>query len=119
MIRERKITADASIDPTEARRRLEKLCELLERATAVPCGSFGNAAAAAVEDPAGTSGRDAFAKYVNDSYAYPKSLERTVYGAAPEFERVFGEGSPELAFHVGFAGLVEITSTGKTEYALR
>ncbi len=115
----RSIVADPGIDAAEARRRLERLCELVELSTAAACGGFGDAAAATVADPSGGSGRTSFAKFVNDAYRYPASLERVVYGPRPEFGRVFAAGSPELAFHAALAGLVEIENTGDTEYALR
>ena len=72
-----------------------------------------------VADPSGTAGPQAFAKFVNDEYRYPSSLERVVYGPRPEFGRVFFPGSPELAFHEPLAGLVDVVSAGDTEYALR
>lgn len=115
----RSIVADAGIDAAEARRRLERLCELVELAAAAPRGSFGDAAAATAAEPSGDAGPKAFAKFVADEYRYPTSLEREVYGPRPEFGRVFFPGSPELAFHEALAGLVEIESAGGTEYALR
>ena len=115
----RAIRAAPEIDAAEARRRLARLCELLELAAAAPRGGFGEAAAAVVGDPAGDAGPRAFARFVNDEYRYPASLERTVYGPRPEFGQVFFPESPELLFHAAIAGLVEIESTGDTEYALR
>lgn len=115
----RTITAAAEIDPAEARRRLERLCTLLEAAAAAPCGSFDGAAAAAGADPSGEAGPRAFARFVNDEFRYPRSLERVVYGPHPEFARVFFPGSPEFVFHEALAGLVEVESVGDTEYVLR
>jgi len=115
----RSIVADPGLDAAEARRRLERLCELLELAAAAPRGSFGDAAQHVIADPAGDAGPRAFARFVNDDYRYPSSLERVVYGPRPEFGRVFFPGSPELVFHEAFAGLVQIESVGDTEYALR
>ncbi len=115
----RSITADPGIDAAEARRRLERLCELVELAAAAPHGAFGDAAAATAADPSGDGGPKAFAKFVNDEYRYPTSLEREVYGPRPEFGRVFFPGSPELGFHTALAGLVDVESAGGTEYALR
>ena len=115
----RSIVAAPDIDAAEARRRLGRLCELVELAAAAPCGGFGDAAAATVGDPSGDAGPRAFAKFVNDEYRYPFSLEREVYGPRPEFDRVLCAGSPELAFHEALAGLVEIESVGDTGYVLR
>jgi exodeoxyribonuclease V gamma subunit len=115
----RTIVADPGIDAAEARRRLERLCHLLELATAAPRGGFGDTAAAVVTEPSGDAGPKAFAAFVNDDYRYPSSLERVVYGPRPEFGRVFFTGSPELVFHEALAGLVEVRSAGDMEYALR
>ena len=105
----RTITAAPEIDAEEALRRLEKLCELLEIASASPCGRFDDAADKALADATGAAGRKAFDTFLHDPREYPKSKERVVYGTAPDYGDVFSPDSTERTFHEASAGLVEVT----------
>lgn len=104
--------ADALRDRATAAERLARICDLLPRALAAPCGRFGGLVASIAEKLAGgdhAGARQQFTKYL--SYAYEDSDEELVYGRSPRFDDIFGPASPEVAFHTEFARLFTLSRT--------
>jgi exodeoxyribonuclease V gamma subunit len=109
VMKDRKVTlANALHNPAAARQRLAEICDLLPQALAHPCGRFGEAAAAKARNLAGAVG--SFNRTVG-SPGYGRSGEAAVYGLSPNFDEVFAQDSPELAFHAAFERLFSISRT--------
>lgn len=95
----RTLRLDTAITQTQAQDRLATLCDLVRTALTTPCGGFGGAATETLVDRA--KGRKTFDGFViGRSYDY--SSELVVYGAGPQFDEVFVDNAPELAFRARF-----------------
>jgi exodeoxyribonuclease V gamma subunit len=88
------------IDQADATSRLATLVDLMARAGTTPMPSFGATVDDIFDNPAAAdraAGRKTFDKYVV-SDAFKTSLEWRIFGDAPDFDTVFDESGPVMAF---------------------
>jgi exodeoxyribonuclease V gamma subunit len=104
--------ADALRGQAAAAERLARICDLLPRALAAPCGRFGGVVASVAEKLAAGDHAGARQKFANHvSHAHEGTAEEMVYGPAPRFDDIFGPDSPEVAFHTDFERLFTLSRT--------
>jgi hypothetical protein len=104
--------ADALRGQAAAAERLTRICDLLPRALAAPCGRFGGVVASVAEKLAAGDHAGARQKFANHmSHAHEGTAEELVYGPAPRFDDIFGPDSPEVAFHTEFERLFTLSRT--------
>jgi hypothetical protein len=72
----------------------------MSRAASVPMPSFGGTVGDIFDNPSSpnfAAGRDTFDRYVV-SDAFKTSFESRIFGDAPDFDAIFDEGGPVMAF---------------------